>query len=981
MISTQIGTRTIMRRNLVSKLEDKIPNTLESDGINKIRQIDDDIRGFLKLCDPTLREKVVLLINHIIIMDKLAENGQISWQNDERHSNMHDLLDLLHDFGASSSSLPLKESVYYYTACLCFKVHDYRNALHWFKESKNVYQPGTVGNELLEIERIRRNIFIAFCYEYIGQPELAIVYLLGISSIDIFETAVFEHTYEITSAVVNPLSRSDKYSLIKLILNFFNFDDKNIFYGLIERTEFDKSIVAEVDELIHVFSHCLSEYHIKTDFFEGDPFGKIKLGNLIRLIATKLIDTLDDQYVTCKATIRAEGDDRDGALEILPSNDDVSSPRERAEINFYRFYFFELFSEMYASAEDDIISDAGRAFKSYCQALIDKDSKRDALLHYHVFEVKRWLRTEFERILRKGKKRNNSFSSLNLNEIGESFYAVTQESRDFQDGFSSFANDEIKRELRLLHICLNILLEIKSTGLPLFFSNDETEWEFTFDVNGNQLFELCKMFSSLFLRDSKPPLITTNEEVSNYRTYFINNLRFDIITEPESYAILEETITLLFENTSVNVNNVEPASQSSTTKILFGAKENVNIQCEYFLNQIITSPNNTNIRVFFVGEKNDEFGSYPIVAFPDLKTCILMAFIYATIEIVLDYICKPKPILILAPLRDTGSYFFQAVNLDRFLSLHSEPSENKKLNSEGIGVMPHYNSTREKKELKCTFKNETIQKACHGGIIYRDTKLFVLKNNRFIEKTNVNHQLIRSCYEEYSKAREKARRCRAVPGHDKNYPKCRIKDINYCSYVFRKSDSLANQNTIKNPSAKRLLLELIIIACKEDIVDYENLYVLENSLAEGVKQNLEFEIIFFSEDMSMQGCYHNWLTIDEIVDSNRNDGPELTEPTLEEQINSFNAKVENDCELWKNDLELYRNKWLEIKKSYHESTSESENAAQKLVEIEKLRFTIVELQKIISCKADKSKQELDKIMDQYKDEKEKIQRSVASLQR
>lgn len=358
-----------------------------------------------------------------------------------------------------------------------------------------------------------------------------------------------------------------------------------------------------------------------------------------------------------------------------------------------------------------------------------------------------------------------------------------------------------------------------------------------------------------------------------------------------------------------------------------------------------------------------------------------MAFIYATIEIVMDYICKPKPIFILAPLRDTGSYFFQAVNLDRFLSLHSEPSENKNLNSEGIGVMPHYNSTREKKELKCTFKNETIQKACHGGIIYRDTKLFVLKNNRFIEKTNVNHQLIRSCYEEYSKAREKARRCRAVPGHDKNYPKCRIKDINYCSYVFRKSDSLANQNTIKNPSAKRLLLELIIIACKEDIVDYENLYVLENSLAEGVKQNLEFEIIFFSEDMSMQGCYHNWLTIDEIVDSNSNDGQKLTESTLEEQINSFNAMVENDSELWKYDLELYRKKWLEIKKSYHESTSESENAAQKLVEIEKLRFTIVELQRITSCKADKSKQELDKIMDQYKEEKEKIQRNVASLQR
>lgn len=981
MISTQIGTRTIMRRNLVSKLKDNIPNTLESDGINKILQIDDNIRGFLKLCDPTLREKVVLLINHIIIMDKLAENGQNSWQNDERHSNMHDLLDLLSDFGASSSSLTLKESVYYYTACLCFKVHDYRNALRWFKESKNVYQPNTAGSELQEIERIRRNVFIAFCYEYIGQPELAIKYLLGISSIEIFETAVFEHTYEITSAVVNPLSRSDKYFLIKLILNVLEIDDKNFFAGLIKRLEIDKSITPEVDELIHVFSHCLSEYRIKTDFFEGDPFGKIKLGNLIRLIAIKLIDMLDDQYVTCKATIRAEGNDRDGALEILPSNDDVKVARELAEINFYRFYFFELFSEMYASEDDNIISDAGKAFKNYCLSLVDKDSKRDALLHYHIFEVKRRLRTEFERILKKGKERNSSFSSLDLEEIGESFYAVTQESPDFQDGFSSFANDEIKREHKLLHICLNILLEIKATGLPLFFSNDETDWDFSFDVTGNQLFELCRMFSSLYLRNSKPSQIPAKFEVSSYRTYLINNLRFDIITDSEHYSNLEETITLLFENNSVHIFNVEPADQSSTTKILFATKENVEKQCEEFLNQIITSPDNTNIRVFYVGEKNDEFSSYPIVAFMDLKTCMLMAFIYATIEIVIDYICKPQPIFILAPLRDTGSYFFQAVNLDRFVSLHSETPVRKQINSEGIGIIPRYNSTRQKKGLKFTFKNDIIKKACRGGIIYRNSKLFVLRNDKFVEKTNVNHQLIRECYVQYSKEREKCRKCNIVLGHDQQYDNCRITDTKYCSYVFRKSDSLANKTLTKNSPAKKLLLELIIIACKEDIFDYDNLYVLENSLAEGVKSDLDFKVIFFSKDMSGNGCYHDWLTVNEVVDSINHDGPELTDPTLDEQINDFNAIIETDCDLWKKDLEKYREDWNEVVSLYHESTIENTNARQKLDEITKLLTKIAKLLTKMFCDGDASKQELDTKMNHYQSEKQKIQNELSLLKK
>ena len=72
------------------------------------------------------------------------------------------------------------------------------------------------------------------------------------------------------------------------------------------------------------------------------------------------------------------------------------------------------------------------------------------------------------------------------------------------------------------------------------------------------------------------------------------------------------------------------------TKIVFGEKQEVDEQCQRY-HQILTQNPKINIRVFYVGEKSEDFIASPIVAFNDLKTCILMAYIYATIESVLDF--------------------------------------------------------------------------------------------------------------------------------------------------------------------------------------------------------------------------------------------------------------------------------------------------------------------------------------------------------
>lgn len=911
-IEAQISARTSIRKLLDTPLRNPIPNNRTTEGVNKIKEIDGDICTFLQICSPNVYERTVLLIDHVIIMDKLNEYGKSAWRSDDRHLYMHDLEAALQEFGLCSSSLNLKESVYYFAACLFFKVHDYDKSLHWFNKSKCVYEKNTAGDDLTEVERIRRDIFIAFCYEYTGQPEKAIIFLLSLDSIDIFESKIYTYKDEIINNTVKLECKKDKYFFIRKLLSFPAFCHDSVLTNVLREENINK-FEAEVTELIHVLAHCLSEYRIKTTDFGDEHYGNVKFTNLIRLISIKLIDVLDDKYVTCKAIIRAEGRDLDAALEMLPNPEGMKTPKEAAEINFYRFYFTESFSDMFESVDNNVISAAGQAFYDYCideSSDFDTDSRNDALLHYHIFYVKYRLRTLFEGILREKNNRNSQFFKIDFKNIDDpwkkSFNAVMITGR-----LSSFANAEIKKELHLLRLCLNILLEMQLNRLPLFFTNDEEDEEFSFEVEGNQLFELCKMFSSLFLNDAH--LILPPSRISSlaYRFYVINNLQFDVFAE--SYTEFEDLIQKLFDIENINYTKIDLSQQSSTTKIVFGEKSNVEKHCEHYRQQLISNAE-LNIRVFYVGEKTDSYIANPIVACENLKTCILMAFIYATIEYVIDYICKPRPIYILAPLRDTGSYYFQAANLERFVPLCQEHSESHEMNSEGIGIIPHFNISKPKERFRCHFFDEDVKAACCCALIYRNNKLFVLRGTDFVEKRNINHSLVVYYYTEYTKRREKCRKCSVIHGNSQK--KCDLNGTLYCDYVFRRSNALAHDNATNNPIAKQLLIELIVIACKEECDDYDNLYVLEKSLISGVFSPLSFEIYLFNRDLSGR-CPKTWLSIDESIDcAGEEEQPSLTDaekPSLTDAEKKYQESVQRTCSQLLERRENLLQKWEEYR--------------------------------------------------------------------
>ena len=953
----QVSARTSIRKLLDSPLNSPIPNNRTAEGIEKLREIDGDICTFLQICSPNIYEKTILLIDHIIIMDKLNECGESAWENDDRHLCMHDLEAVLSEFGPCSSSLNLKESVYYFAACLFFKVHDYDKSLFWFNESKCVYEKNTAGNDLFEVERIRRDIFIAFCYEYTGHPEKAIAFLLDINSIDIFETAIYAHKGDIVNDVVNPECKRNKYFFIKRLLLFPEFHHDSIFVSLLSGEKINK-FETEIAELIHVFAHCLSEYKIKTDDFEDTHYGKVKFVNLIRLISTKLIDTLDDKYITCKATVRAEGGDRDAALEMLPDPAGMKNPKEAAEINFYRFYFTELFSDMFESIGDDVISAAGQAFYSYCideSSDFDDDSRGDALLHYHIFEVKYRLRTLFEEILREKNNRNSRFFEIDFENIGDqwqkSYYAVMK-----NEGLSPFANAEIKKELRLLRLCLNILLEVQANNLPLFFTNDEEDAEFSFEVGENQLFELCKMFSSLFLSSMRPILPPNSTSSSTYRFYYINNLRFDILAD--NYSEFEELIQKSFDIEDIEkvpFANIELDQQFSATKIVFGEDSFVEKRCELYRQQLIRNPE-LNIRVFYVGKKTNRYIANPIVACENLKTCVLIAFIYATIEYVIDYICRPRPIYILAPLRDTGSYYFQAANLERFVPLCRELSDIHKMNSEGIGIIPRFNIPKAKERFECHFINDDVKRACCCALIYKNNKLFVLRGTDFVEKENINHSLVQHYYTEYAMRREKCRKCSVV--HDDNQRKCSFNNSLYCDYVFRRSDALAHDNATNNPVAKQLLIELIVIACKEECSDYDNLYVLENTIISGVFSPLSKKIYLFNKDLR-GSCPKTWLSTEE---SNVCSGEEKMPPPPDAQ-----AKYQESVQRTYKQLLKQRDDLLDKWEKYRINHKKNTITQGMLKSLNDLKESIEQLKQNWLSKSASSEQEYEKLSEEFFD--------------
>lgn len=1010
--------RKIIRKEIAQALK----KPLNQYNIQELECLYNNIGLFCHQYCPTLDERAILNVDKIIIMDVLSQKST-SFAHDKttyiknREALLSETIQILECLGDYQEQfLPLQEILYYYVACLHFKVHNYREARICYNLSKNKSCNIKSTRKLNEAQIIKRDILISYCYEYCGKPEDATLFLFGEISLLDFKKAIYTHQREILLILCKSVSApSPQYLyIIDELMKFDEFSKNPTIIQSILSKRNDKRFTEEMDEVIHVLSHCLNEFKPPNispceveNLYDGETSGPYIVDITIKHIAKRLIDTLGSNYTTCKATIYAENDDSEHALELLSSYC-PSLEKEIAEKNFYLFYFSELFSDIDSTKLDERIIGSGQAFRAFCESStdisnLDGDEKNDALLHYHLFEVKRLLRDLFEKILQ-----NNDIDDINQLFIQNHYSEPLKESIDYiiKNSFSCFANEEICKELEILKLCLYILEEIKQKELPLFFSDENPEKTVSFNNIYDQLFELCKAFNmrrpTTNITKSYTPsgLACTNEEG---RTYTIHGFTFDVFVD--DYTLFDDVMRDIFDiSENVNLENEFCISKGtkdklrSTNKLVFSINKGKEI-CEYFYSEMCQFIDKTGIdyerwnktKVFLSNDITGRFEGKPFARFSHLKHGIIMAYIYGTVNKIIAYVCEPKQIAILAPLRDTTSYYFQSTNIENFVELKLPDANDYTITNTGLGTNPYMPKTkRDEKVVK--FLNTEIMRSCFCGVKYENGILYVLRkthdDQNLVAKMiqhDANSILIKRFFQKYLVLRIPY--AKSKTNCTNSVCKVKHKSTQTCQYLFGHISNLLREPTSQLCDAKQVLLELIILACKEAVFDVDKVYILEHILTDSLLPNkTNFEIYLFNESINQptQSCCSEWITIlsNDIKAQHQIFCPPSTNPPMstKSKTDHFIADVETNFGNWLRTLDTFLSNWENRMKNFDSSTEEYALASHHIEEIIELQKSIRELENnlldIKNC--DGNEQEYNKKCANYSSRKEYILEAIES---
>jgi hypothetical protein len=302
-------------------------------------------------------------------------------------------------------------------------------------------------------------IFLSNCYEYKGYCNKAIEQLLG-TAIDSIASKIEEKKDKIFSDIqskyINGLDNIAFKDIVEIIRIFSDETSKP--FKVLERfIKIEKNEVKKTrNAFIHVLAHCLSEYAaqiMKNE--EKTKEERYPICYSLQSIARFLIDWIthaDDSYITCQATVRAENEACQEALDILRKKNkkgfssshisEEEKKRKQAELDFYIFYFAEQefrFSYNPESADSNGLLEEfnkhGNAFKNWAEkAGIDKDNNAtydfDALLHYWVIQFKFLLKKGASLVLRRD-------ANVDFKEVDEAYTILLKIKSRTQHAFQS----------------------------------------------------------------------------------------------------------------------------------------------------------------------------------------------------------------------------------------------------------------------------------------------------------------------------------------------------------------------------------------------------------------------------------------------------------------------------------------------------------------------------------------------------------------
>ena len=323
--------------------------------------------------------------------------------------------------------------IYFTLGFLNFKAQKYNEAIHFLENSlKSFNSQSRDPDEIAQLMECR--IYLANSYEYNKKLPEALEVLWGIRESDLKNNIEEKQNKIVNCAkdISEKISRNsceidDIKALYEAVINKGN--KGNVYavqiFDLYYKEETKKELVKS---FIHVLAHCMSEFAAqKTNACEAE-YPYCSLLQYISKIFMDWLVAIDDSYITCSATIRAENDACPEAINLLLSRyeekygnvecEEENKELAKAELEFYIFYFAE--QELRYNHEDKELEGTflkfGTLFRKYSEGAVSGHTDYDSLFHYWVIQCKYLLKKYANEVLKKGKR-----TSVNYQEIDVAF--------------------------------------------------------------------------------------------------------------------------------------------------------------------------------------------------------------------------------------------------------------------------------------------------------------------------------------------------------------------------------------------------------------------------------------------------------------------------------------------------------------------------------------------------------------------------------
>ncbi|GHT29161.1 hypothetical protein AGMMS49574_05080 [Bacteroidia bacterium] len=542
---------------------------------------------------------------------------------------------------------------YYYVGVLNSKIHQYDEiAQYYFDKSIELEKDKSFSvssaNDIQKYTiRFNKRCRKAYCTEYLGKPEQAIIDLIGIDVNTVDYNISVEHKHiskQITKLYSDCQQLTGKRDeFLEKIISFELFKNRlspdNSLFTYVKLSGIqghDKSLyLSHIDEIIHILSHCMSEYCKENK-------GKSNVMLFARL-SEILMKALGDNFITCYATLKTENKDFATAyIELSRVKDDIKAKypnseysdedRKRlAEINFYIWYFATISN--YNREDKDICKNE---FKDYCVNFGNSNSK----VYYALFSLRSALQESFGNMRRDLDFQGKSSENSSLDHIYNKFIKHKP---------TAYCHNTIIKEwdklntIYKIHKCCDLILrEEKQTG-KVFFElwSVIREYSNSFDIDVTIDENKIKEYNNKFLINLKCGKFIY---VGNYDTIKSllkkMDIQFSIVELPQAYN----------PTTNANSNMLVLSNANSTNDINELLRKGVNIASQSDKYNIFTNSDipdiNNDITNVYISSDNDSL--------------IVLTVLFTIVEECLSNLQRPFDSFVISPIDDGDTYSYQS---------------------------------------------------------------------------------------------------------------------------------------------------------------------------------------------------------------------------------------------------------------------------------------------------------------------------------